>query len=60
MIVISNTLAIGSIAQALNAEAEPTEDAGEALKKAFLRFAEDLAWWAEAAKVQRSRRPPPY
>jgi NAD(P)H-dependent FMN reductase len=60
MIVISSTLAVGSIAQALNAEGEPTGEAGEALHKAFPRFADDLAWWAEAAKAQRSHRPPPY
>jgi hypothetical protein len=28
--------------------------------KAFPRFADDLTWWAEAAKAQRSRTPPPY
>jgi NAD(P)H-dependent FMN reductase len=60
MVVISSTLAVGSIAQALGAEAKPTGEAGQALQKAFPRFAEDLSWWAEAAKAQRSRRPPPY
>ena len=23
-------------------------------------FANDLAWWTEAARMQRSRKPPPY
>jgi NAD(P)H-dependent FMN reductase len=60
MIVISSTLAVGPIAQALSADAKPSGDAGQALEKAFPRFAQDLSWWAEAAKAQRSRRPPPY
>jgi NAD(P)H-dependent FMN reductase len=60
MIVISSTLAVGPIAQALSASGDPSGDAGQALEKAFPRFADDLSWWAEAAKAQRSRRPPPY
>jgi len=60
MIVISSTLAVGPIAQALSAEAKPIGDAGQALEKAFPRFADDLSWWTEAAKAQRSRRAPPY
>ena len=60
MIVISSTLAVAQIAQALSADAKPSGDAGQALEKAFPRFAEDLSWWAEAAKAQRTRRPPPY
>jgi hypothetical protein len=31
-----------------------------ALQKQFPRFADDLAWWTEAAKMQRMRRAPPY
>ena len=31
-----------------------------ALERAFARFADDLAWWAEAAKAQRAVRAPPY
>jgi NAD(P)H-dependent FMN reductase len=60
VIVTSSTLTVGPIAQALSADAQPSGDAGQALEKAFPRFAEDLSWWAEAAKAQRSRRPPPY
>jgi NAD(P)H-dependent FMN reductase len=60
MIVISSTLAVGQIAQALSAEARPIGDAGQALEKSFPRFADDLSWWTEAAKAQRSRRAPPY
>jgi hypothetical protein len=30
------------------------------LEAAFPRFADDLAWWIEAARRQRSRMAPPY
>jgi NAD(P)H-dependent FMN reductase len=60
MVVISSTLAVGPIANALNAAGEPTGEAGAALQQAFPRFADDLAWWTEAAKVQRGRKAPPY
>jgi hypothetical protein len=33
---------------------------GTTLQQMFPRFADDLAWWTEAAKAQRSRKPPPY
>jgi len=58
--VISSTLAVGPIAQTLSAEAEPIGEGGAALVKAFTRFADDLAWWTEAARQQRARTPPPY
>jgi NAD(P)H-dependent FMN reductase len=60
MIVISSALAVGPIAQALSAEGKPLGDAGRALDAAFPRFADDLFWWAEAAKMQRARKAPPY
>jgi NAD(P)H-dependent FMN reductase len=60
MIVISSTLAVGPIAHALTAEGKPLGDAGRALDAAFPRFADDLFWWAEAAKTQRARRVPPF
>jgi hypothetical protein len=60
MVVISSTLAVGPIADTLNAEGQPTGDAGHALERAFARFADDLAWWTEAAVAQRARRAPPY
>src|SRR5271168_582696 len=43
MVVISSTLAIGPIAQALNADGTPTGAAGAALLHSFPRFADDLA-----------------
>ena len=60
MVVISSTLSIASIAGALNPHGEPTGDGGKALELAFPRFADDLAWWTEAAKTQRQRKAPPY
>lgn len=60
MIVISSTLAVGTIAQTLDASGNPTGSGGDALQRAFPRFADDLAWWTEAAREQRARRPPPY
>jgi NAD(P)H-dependent FMN reductase len=60
MVVISSALAVGPIAQTLSPQGEPTGEAGKALEGAFPRFADDLAWWTEAAKAQRQRRPPPY
>jgi NAD(P)H-dependent FMN reductase len=60
MVVISSTIAVGSISQALSADGQPTGDGGSALAHAFRRFANDLTWWMEAAKAQRERRKPPY
>jgi NAD(P)H-dependent FMN reductase len=60
MVVISDTLTVGPISQALTAEATPAGEAGQALERSFKRLADDLAWWTEAAKAQRARRAPPY
>jgi NAD(P)H-dependent FMN reductase len=60
MVVISSTLAVGPIAEALNADGTPRGDAGQALVRTFPRFADDLTWWADASKAQRARRSPPY
>jgi len=60
MVVISSTLAAGQIGKTLSAEAKPIGDAGAALDRAFVKFAEDLAWWTEAARAQRAKKAPPY
>jgi NAD(P)H-dependent FMN reductase len=60
MVVISSTLTVGPITDTLSARAQPTGQSGERLERAFGRFADDLAWWTEAAKAQRALRPPPY
>jgi NAD(P)H-dependent FMN reductase len=60
MVVVSSTIAIGALGQALSTEGEPTGEAGAALERAFPRFAADLTWWVEAGKAQRQRKAPPY
>jgi len=60
MVVISSTLAVGPIAEAFDADGAPIGPLGEGLQRAFTRFADDLAWWTEAAKTQRARKTPPY
>jgi NAD(P)H-dependent FMN reductase len=60
MVVISSTLTVGPIAETLNPAGEPIGEGGAALERAFPNFADDLAWWTEAAKTQRARRAPPY
>ena len=60
MVVISSALAVGPISQTLDAEGKPTGAGGDALQHAFPRFADDLAWWTEAARAQRARKAPPY
>ena len=60
MVVVSSTIAVGPIAQTLDAAAQPTGSAGDALKRSFVRFADDLAWWTDAAREQKQRRAPPY
>jgi len=60
MVVVSSTIAVGPIGQTLSVEGEPVGEAGKALEAAFVRFADDLMWWVEAAKAQRQRKPPPF
>jgi NAD(P)H-dependent FMN reductase len=60
MIVVSSALAVGPIAEALTADGDPLGQAGQSLERAFVRFADDLAWWTEAARMQRARKAPPY
>jgi len=60
MVVVSTTIAVGSIGQTLSSEGEPIGASGHALEQAFPRFADDFAWWVEAAKAQRQRKTPPF
>jgi NAD(P)H-dependent FMN reductase len=60
MVVIPSTLAVGPIAQALDEHGKPLGEAGARLERAFPRFADDLSWWTEAARLQRANRPQPY
>src|SRR5665213_1641558 len=60
MVVISSTIAVGPISQTLSTDGKPIGEGGRALAHAFPRFADELAWWMEAAKAQRERKKPPY
>ena len=60
MVVISSTLAVGPIGEALDAGGLPVGEGGKVLASAFPRFADDLAWWTQAAKAQRIAKQPPY
>jgi len=60
MVVISSTLAVASISTALDADNKPFGSGGDALARAFPRFADDLSWWTEAVKRQRAHKAPPY
>ena len=60
MVVTSSTIAVGPIGQAFSAEGEPVGESGQAVERAFPRFADDLMWWVEASKMQRQRKPPPF
>jgi NAD(P)H-dependent FMN reductase len=60
MVVISSTLTVGPIADALTPDGRPSGQSGQLLDRAFGRFADDLAWWTEAARTQRAHKAPPY
>lgn len=60
MIVVSSSIAVGGIGRAFDAAGDPAGEGGASLTRAFPRFADDLGWWAEAAREQRARRAPPY
>lgn len=60
MVVVSSTIAVGQIGQSIDVGGQPVGEGGKALVRAFPRFADDLAWWIEAAKAQRARKKPPY
>ena len=60
MVVISSTMTVGPLVEALDAEGRPTGDSGAFLARRFPRFAADLEWWAEAARRQRAAQAPPY
>lgn len=60
MVVVSSALAVGNIGGTFDADGTPIGDGGAALVRAFPRFADDLAWWTQAARLQRAAAPPPY
>lgn len=60
MVVTSSTIAVGPIGQSLSETGEPIGEGGKALARSFPRFADDLLWWVEAARIQRVKKKPPY
>ena len=58
--VTSSTLAVGPITETLDERGRPIGAGGKSLEHAFPAFAEDLAWWASAAKTHRAVKAPPY
>lgn len=60
MVVVSSTIAVGGIGSAFDEQGEPKGESGAALTRAFPRFADDLAWWSQAARAQRDKVAPPY
>lgn len=60
MVVISSAVNVGPIGKTLDDQGQPIDDAGRSLDKSFARFADDLIWWAEATRLQKARRAPPY
>ena len=60
MVVTSSSLAVGTIGETLSENADPSGGGGDALVRALPQFADDLAWWTQAARAQRERCRPPY
>lgn len=60
MVVTATPLSLARIGGAFDAHGGPAGEDGERLARAFPRFADDLAWWTDAAKAQREQAPPPF
>ena len=60
MVVVSSTIAVGSIGKTFDQDGNTTGDGGASLDRAFPRFAADLEWWTDAACNQRKVQDPPY
>jgi NAD(P)H-dependent FMN reductase len=60
IVVVSSTVAVGPIAETLDAQGAPVGEAGRLTQKAFHRVADDLAWWTSAARNERLQKAPPY
>lgn len=60
MVVISSALSVGPITDTLDEQGRPVGPAGKSLEHQFPTFADDLAWWANAARAHRAVKPPPY
>src|SRR5215472_18499499 len=53
MIVVSSTITVGPVTEALNEDGEPIGASGTYLEKRLPRFIDDLSWWIEAASAHR-------
>ena len=60
MIVISSALSVGPVTDTLDEQGRPVGPAGKSLEHHFPTFADDLAWWANAARAHRAVKSPPY
>ena len=60
MAVISSILPVARIGKAFDGDGLPAGDEGRQLERLFPRFADDLNWWIDAAKMQRAKVDPPY
>jgi NAD(P)H-dependent FMN reductase len=60
MVVISSSISVGPITEALDESGNPIGESGRYLDAAFPRFADDLVWWMEASDSQRQKSKPPY
>jgi NAD(P)H-dependent FMN reductase len=60
IVVVSSTVTVGQVSEALDADGHPTGPGGDALTRSFPHFAADLEWWAEAGQRQRAEHTPPY
>ena len=60
MVVVSSSITVGPITEALDETGKPIGESGKYLENAFPKFADDLKWWMEASAAQRLRSTPPY
>ena len=60
MIVISSALSVGPVTDTLDERGRPVGPAGKSLEHQFPTFADDLTWWANAARAHRAVKSPPY
>lgn len=60
MVVISSTIVLGHIGEALDANNIPQGEQGKVLDQRFPRFVADLEWWASASAHQRAAQATPY
>lgn len=57
---VSSVFPVGQVHKVLDEAGAPTDAAHDGFEDSFTRFADDLSWWAEAAKAQRAKKDPPF